>query len=146
LALIRQPEPAPVLTERRPLWRDIGDGLRLVTSRVQLWAIAGFAGTSNLFANMFIAIYVLYVTRELGLPPALLGIIFGAASVGFLLGAGVLGRILARVGLGRTALIGAVLMGSALLAMVLVTGPPLVVAPLLAALWSCLAWAVRSTT
>ncbi len=131
LTLIRQPEPDPALTQRRRVWQEIGDGLRLVLRTPQLWAIAGFAGSSNLFANLFFAVFVLYATRELALAPAVLGLVFSLGSSGFLLGGLLAGRVVGRIGLGSTAIAGALLMGAALLGMALIGGPPVVVAPLL---------------
>jgi predicted MFS family arabinose efflux permease len=54
------------------------------------------------------AVYVLYATRELGVPPALLGVIFAAGGPGALLGSVSAGRVANRFGLGAT-IIGALL-------------------------------------
>jgi MFS family permease len=85
LALIRAPETAPTSEARASVWREIGEGLRVVLGNRLLRAIAGCTGTWNLFSNVMFAVLVLYATRELGIEPAVLGpgrTIVGAALFG----------------------------------------------------------------
>ncbi len=60
------------------------EGLQVVLGNRLLRSIAGCTGTSNLFSSAVQAVLVLYATRDLGLPPELLGLAFGAGSVGAL--------------------------------------------------------------
>lgn len=64
------------------------------------------SATNDIFWNALYAVYFLYVTRALGLPPAAIGLIFGLGSAGALLASLLAGRIARRFGLGPT-LIGA---------------------------------------
>src|SRR5579864_2693147 len=69
LLLIRAPEPEPV---RRPgkegsMWAELREGLDVVVSNPLLRSIAGCTGTSNLFSNGMMAVFILYLTRQLGL-------------------------------------------------------------------------------
>ena len=57
--------------------------------RGELFGVA----TLNLFNFMFFALFLLYATRELGVRPATLGIVLGAASIGTLAGSFVTARI-----------------------------------------------------
>jgi predicted MFS family arabinose efflux permease len=100
-----------------------------------LRSIAGCTATSNLFSNAMQAVYVLYATRELGIEPALLGIIFAAGGPGALLGSLLAGRVSDRFGFGAT-IIGSILIGGlANLLMPLAGGPLPVVASMLMLAW-----------
>ena len=94
------------------------DGLRYVLGNGYLRAIAACSGLSNLFTNIALSIYILFLVRELGFTPGMLGLVFSIASVGFLVGALTARPISDRLGVGPT-LIGAALM----------FGPPLLVLP-----------------
>ena len=134
LGLIRTAEPAPLpRNQRRNIWAEIGEGLRLVVGNSLLRGIAGCTATSNLFGNMAEAVYVLYVVRTLGISPGLLGLIFAVGSVGGLLGAVFAGRATLRAGLGP-AIWGAILCSSAAGLLVPLAQRPLLLAiPLLVA-------------
>jgi len=133
LLFIRTPEPPPVRHANGPgsVWAELREGLAVVLSNPLLRSIAGCTGTFNLFGNAMFAVYVLYVTRQLEISPALLGLILAAAGPGALLGALVAGRVAARFGLGIT-IIGSILIGAlATLLVPLATGPTVVVAVML---------------
>jgi MFS family permease len=62
-----------------------------------LWAIGAITvGT----------VYLLFATRDLALGPAAIGIIAGVGGAGSFLGAAVAGRVIARLGIGQTMLLG----------------------------------------
>src|SRR5438132_5538825 len=65
--------------------------------------------TINFFNFVFWALFILYVTRSLGVRPGVLGLVLGAASVGSLLGSVVSGRISRRIGIGPAFALGCVL-------------------------------------
>jgi len=65
--------------------------------------------TINLFNFAFWALFILYVTRTLGVRPGVLGLVLGAASVGSLLGSVVSGRISRRIGIGPAFALGCLL-------------------------------------
>ncbi len=102
LAWIRTPEPAPAVREGgRNMRKEIAEGLHVIFGNRLLWSIAGSTGTSNFFSSMWGAMYVLYMTRILGLTPALIGLVFAAGAPGALVGALVSDRVAKRFGLGR---------------------------------------------
>ena len=67
--------------------------------------------TLHLFNSVLEAVFVLYVTRELGIGPGLLGLIFASGSVGFLIGALLPGWVTRRFGLGPGLIGGLLLVG-----------------------------------
>ncbi|HET7768855.1 MAG TPA: MFS transporter [Chloroflexota bacterium] len=93
LVAIRTPEPEPTPAgTRRNVWREIKEGLAVVLGNPILRSIAGCTGTSNLFSSMFFAVFLLYATRDLGISPATLGVVFGIGSAGVLVGAAIAAR------------------------------------------------------
>lgn len=92
------------------VWYELREGLAVVLGNPLLRSIAGCTGTSNLFGNGLQAVYILYVTRELGLPPAVVGLILAVSGPGALLGALLAGKLADSFGLGRT-IAGAILLG-----------------------------------
>lgn len=91
LGTIGAPEPTNGSADARPgtlaLWRSVGQGLRFMLDNRVLVALAGSAGLFNLFDGIIFAVYILYATRELAIPPALLGVIIAAGGAGSLGGA-----------------------------------------------------------
>jgi MFS family permease len=106
LLWIRAPEPAPARRSgpTRSVWSELREGLAVVLGNPVLRSIAGCTATSNLFGNATQAMYVLYVTRELGLEPAVIGLIYAVSGPGALLGALAAGPAARRFGLGKTIL------------------------------------------
>lgn len=112
LGLIRTPEPAPdPSNQRSSIWREMGEGLKLTFGNRVLRSVAGSLGTINLFNSILEAILILYLTRELGMEPGLIGLIFASGSIGFLLGALLQERVAQRFGLGRAIIGGLLLTG-----------------------------------
>ncbi len=124
LGRIRTVEPPTPAAAQSRVWGEIGAGLRAVAGAPLLRALAGSAATFNFFDNFLFAVYVLYLTRELGLGPAAVGAVFAIGGAGGLLGALLAGPIARRIGLGR-ALVGAILLaGLGELGIALAGGPP----------------------
>ncbi|HUR04172.1 MAG TPA: MFS transporter, partial [Nonomuraea sp.] len=118
---------SPPAAARAGLWREIGVGVRAVASAPILRALAGSTATFNFFDSFLMAVYVLYLTRELGMAPGAVGVVFTIGGLGGLLGATLAARIGRLVGLGRT-MIGAIgLAACGELGIALAGGPPLVV-------------------
>jgi MFS family permease len=112
LGLIRQREDSNANSGKwKPMWGEIRDGLAVVFQSPILRSIAGCTATNNFFANVRFAVLTIYVVRELGIEPGLLGIIFAVGSVGSLIGALWGSAIARRWGIGPT-LVGAILIGS----------------------------------
>jgi MFS family permease len=95
----RHPRPAG---KAGSIWLELREGLGVVLGNPLLRSIAGCTATSNLFGNALQAVFVLYVTRQLGLQPAVIGLIFSVSGPGALLGALTAGELARRFGLGRT--------------------------------------------
>jgi len=73
IGLIRHPEttPGPPVQPQKQqnVVRNIGDGLHFVRTQPLLRASAGTAGTYNLFNTALQTLYVLFLTRHLGIAP-----------------------------------------------------------------------------
>ena len=127
LTRIRPTEPPP--SEAKGL--GIGEGLRFIAHSPVIRSILLATTTLNLFDYMFAALFLLYVSTELDVSPALLGAVLGAGSVGALLGAAVTGRVVRALGIGRTLVLSLVLFPAPLVLVPLAQGPmPLVAAML----------------
>lgn len=87
--------------------------------RAELLGVA----TLNLFNFVFSTLIILYATRSLHVSPAALGIVFGAASVGTLIGSFVTARISRRIGIGPTFVLGCFLFPAPLVLMPAAGGP-----------------------
>jgi MFS family permease len=95
--------------------------------RAALTAVA----TINFFNFMFFALFVLYAVRTLHVRPGLLGLVLGAGAIGSVLGASVTRRLAARLGVGWTYTIGALIFTAPLLLVPLASGPELVILAML---------------
>jgi len=116
---IRKPEPAPEphldeAGERVGMGRSIREGLAYVVGHRLLRHIAACTGVGNLFNAMSFAVLMLYLVRELGLTPGIIGLVVGIGSIGFLIGALLPERVQRRIGLGRTIVLSALVDGLAL--------------------------------
>lgn len=113
LGSIRRPEPPPPLAaDREPVVHEIRAGLRLVADdpvlRGLVWATMGTGLTYGVGG----ATWLLFVTRDLALDPAIIGIVAALGGVGALAGAVLAERLVTRFGLGT--LLGASLLFIAL--------------------------------
>ena len=80
------------------MWPEVKEGLNWVVHNPYLRRIAVCTGTSNLFGSLGFAIFVLYALRSLHLPPWEIGLVFGAGSVGAIIGALLVNRIQKTIG------------------------------------------------
>jgi MFS family permease len=123
LGWIRVSEPVPRPTEQQEnIWKEIAEGLELVLRNRLLRPIAGCLSTLYLFNGVLEAVFILYVSQELGIGAGLLGLIFAVGSVGFLLGALLPGWVVRRFGWGPGIIIGLLLVGLSDLLVPLVRG------------------------
>lgn len=138
LARIRTPEPAPLRPNRTSrMVAEIREGVGLVFGDARLRSLVGGRGLLELFNAMLEAVFVLYVTRALGLGPAVIGIIFAFGSAGFIVGALLPGRLSARFGLGPAMVGGLALVALSDLIVPLASGARWVVVPLLVVAQFC---------
>jgi len=134
IGLIRVTGVTPRTPARREsMRRDIGEGLRVVFGSPVLRPLALFAGTHFFFVSAILSLLTLYASRDLGVPPALIGVVFAAIGVGYLLGALIGRRLVRRFGLGPASIGGAVLNGVAVLLIPLAGGHGIVPVALLVA-------------
>jgi MFS family permease len=129
---IKLEEPPPAHTSRS-IWHDVGHGLVWLRGEPVLFRLTVCIGLANLAWYGVQAVTVVYATRDLGLSPAMLGLVLGIMGPASLLGAVTASRIARRFGLGPTMV--AALGGEALSRILLVVagGPPLVAATTIAA-------------
>jgi MFS family permease len=106
-------------------------GLRYIRRTPVIFAALGATATINFFNFMFWALFVLFVTRTLGVEPGALGLLLGAAAVGGLIGAVVAGRVSRRMGIGPAFVFGCVLFTVPLVLVPLADGPHRVVLAML---------------
>ena len=100
VSLIHATETLPPRSERRSIWREMGEGVRVAFANRFIRTVLAMSFMFNFAITMGDAVFILYVTRQLGLDAAHLGIVFtvgGLASVG---GAAVVSRYIARLGIG----------------------------------------------
>ena len=103
LLAIRVAEPPPATPgERAGIAAAIGEGLRAVLTHPLLRVLAGCSATTNLFGRMFLAVYILYMARDLGLSAVGVGAVFATGGLGSLAGALVAGPATRRFGPGPT--------------------------------------------
>jgi MFS family permease len=88
---------------------DLAEGFRYLIRHPVLRAGTACTSTINFFSFFVFAIFVLYASRTLGLSPATIGLILGAASFGALAGAVIAPRVGRRLGIGRAVVVGSVL-------------------------------------
>jgi MFS family permease len=87
---------------RQTIGREIVEGLRFVRHHALVFPIAASSISEHFFGSFYAALYSLYLLEVLGLTPLLLGIVVSAGGVGSLVGATFAGRIVQRIGIGRT--------------------------------------------
>jgi MFS family permease len=124
LASMRTAEPPPLPdTGRRGMRAQVAEGLGIVLRHELLRPLMSCGMTHNFFRRMFEAIFVLYLVSEIGVDPALLGLIIAAGGPGALLGAMAAVPVARRIGVGPTIVWAQVLTGIACLATPLAGGP-----------------------
>lgn len=107
LLLIRLPEPTPSPAQaRRSIRAELAEGLRWVFRNRYLRVIAAVGAASNFFTTAIVAMFVLYAVRDAGLKPGTLGLVLSIGAAGGLIGALMSGRVVRRLTVGRTYVVG----------------------------------------
>ena len=83
------------------VWREIGEGLKLVWENRTLWALAWLAGLWQFLHHMQIAVLILFATRELALSAGAIGFAYACGGLGCVLASAFAERLSARFGVGR---------------------------------------------
>jgi MFS family permease len=106
LAQMRRRTPREAAPERvrRTVWAEVAEGLRYVWTEPRLRAIAGAATNLNLFSHVLLALFVLYLSRDLGFPPSAIGLLMASWGVGAVAGALLAHPLGRRFSVGRTIL------------------------------------------
>ncbi len=109
LISIRKPEPEPGPRAGRPsIRRSIAEGLHTVYGSKLLRTLLTQSAVFNLCYGAMLPVFLVYAVRVLGLSPAKLGIVIGAAAAGGLFGVLFATRIVAALGLGRAMALGTI--------------------------------------
>jgi MFS family permease len=87
--------------ERRSILADVRAGIGLVASDPILRPLVGTTATGVFFSQAIEAIALLYLVSELGLEPAIIGIVFSIGNLGVLGAAVGVRRLAERIGAGR---------------------------------------------
>lgn len=110
---ISDKEAAPDLARRdRHFWREVREGFQTLFASPILRATTASSATINLSGFLFLAVYVLYMTDDLGLSSTGVGLVYAAGGVGSLLGSISAHRLSQAIGVGRTLLWSAVAFGT----------------------------------
>ena len=96
----------------RHFLREVREGLHALVSSPVLRATSLATATINLAGYMFLAVYVLYMTDDLGLSATGVGLVYASGGVGALIGSVIAPRMSHRLGIGRTLVTAAVLQGA----------------------------------
>lgn len=108
---------------RGPIVREIVEGLAVVRRHALLFPLAASSVTNHFFGSFYAALYSLYLLNDLGLTPFLLGVVISAGGVGSLAGSVFAGRVIRRLGIGRSIVV--LFIGSSAIGVLtpLATGP-----------------------
>ena len=108
VSLIRRPEPA---LERRPrdMRAEIREGMAALLGQPVLRTLVVCASIFILLLSAQTAIFLLYLSRDLGLPPSVIGALLAIGSVGALAGALLASRVARRIGIGPSFIAGSLL-------------------------------------
>lgn len=141
--LIRKPEPLPEPSLAPHIGREIAEGLSASWRNPLLRALLQRAAIGAFFLGFIGGLYFLFAIRELHITAVLLGIIVSVGGASNLLGALLAEPLLHRLGLGRTLIGAAWMIGVAMLMVPLAHGPvTLCAAFLIAAQLGDMAWPI----
>jgi MFS family permease len=101
---------------------EVGEGIRFVLGHPLMRPSMTFIASSNFFYNVIFGILLVYAVRSLGLDAAEIGLAFTLGNVGVLAGAVLATRISRLLGVGRTIVLSAFMLGWPLLLMPLPQG------------------------
>jgi MFS family permease len=93
-------------------WRkEVMDGVRVLVASPILKSTTITSTMISLTGNMFLAVYVLYTTDDLGLSSGGVGLVYASGGIGALIGTSVSGWFARKIGVGDTIVWGAVACG-----------------------------------
>lgn len=130
-AMPKAPEDAS--PEKPSLWAEVKKGVSLVNRDKVLWRLLLSALIMNLFSRVLDSILLLYATRDLGVAPGWFGLIFGAGSVGFMVGSLTSGYIARRLNMGKATICGLLVTATGDLCIIIAGGDMVIIVLLLLA-------------
>jgi predicted MFS family arabinose efflux permease len=98
---IRTPEPAPPKVARRSLRAEVREGVRAVAGDPVLRAIGGSNATMAVFQSAQMAIWVVFLVRDIGLGAGAIGALSTAGLIGALVGSALVRRLTGAIGAAR---------------------------------------------
>jgi predicted MFS family arabinose efflux permease len=101
----------------------VTSGLRWIRGNAIVRAELLGVATINFFNFIYFALFMLYATRTLGVSPATLGIVLGAAASGTLVASYLTGKIARRIGIGPAFIVGCFLFPAPLILVPAAAGP-----------------------
>jgi MFS family permease len=104
------------------LMGEIKKGFSVIHQDNVLFRLLISALIMNLFSHILDAILLLYATRDLGVAPGWFGLIFGAGSVGFMVGALTAKRVSRKLNMGKATILGLLVTATGDLCIVLAGG------------------------
>ncbi|PRY56121.1 MFS transporter [Glycomyces artemisiae] len=119
---IRFQETDPVRREKPHLRAEIAQGIRFILKDPIIRTVAFSSAWCNLSVGAFQAMLVVFLIRDAGQSSAVVGLVLAGSGVGGVLGAMLVGKISAKAGMGRTALVALALSGPGM-AVVAFSGP-----------------------
>jgi len=114
---------APHVHGRGSVWREIGEGLKLVRGNPTLRGLAWLAGLWQLLHHMQIAVLILFATRDLNLSPGAIGLAYVGGGLGCLLASALAQRLSTKFGIGPVIVHGLILTALAWQSFGLIGGP-----------------------
>jgi MFS family permease len=116
-------EPAPRVA-RRPMWGEIVEGARFLFGHPVLRPLTVSTAVGSLGGSIQWTVLVLYAVQQLGLAPALIGLVIASGGVAAILGAALAGPAARRYGPGPAIIGGGLAIGLGGLALPAAAGPP----------------------
>ena len=123
LRRIRVPNDVPEPGPRRSIASEIHEGLLLVWRSRTLLGLAWVAGVWQILHHMQLAVLILFATRELGLSPGSIGLVYAFGGLGCVLASALAERLSARFGVGPIIVHGLTLTALAWQTFGLISGP-----------------------
>jgi predicted MFS family arabinose efflux permease len=103
LVAVKPPRRVAVPIARRPLLKEVAEGLRYLRDSPLLLTIATATALANLFLTAIGAVEIVFLVRAVHVPDGIIGALFAASGTGGLTGALIAHQLISRVGLERIA-------------------------------------------
>ncbi len=105
---VKTNEQRPIRSADAHILSEIREGLSVVVRNPLLRAIAASGATVSLFGYIFLAVYVLFMTNDLGFSATSVGLVFSLGGVGAVVGSILAEPLKRRIGIGPAIIVGRV--------------------------------------